>query len=81
MAENSKQREKSRQAEKSRQEEKSRPEERSQSRQAEKMKSRQAEKSRLGKCHFLPGGGGAPENWGDQVLCLRSKGGSKDFSN
>ena len=32
----------------------------------------------LGKCHFLPGGG-APENWGDQVLCLRSKGGSKDF--
>ena len=22
---------------------------------------------------------GAPENWGDQVLCLRSKGGSKDF--
>ena len=23
----------------------------------------------LGKCHFLPGGG-APENWGDQVLCL-----------
>ena len=32
-------------------------------------------------CHFLPGGGGAPENWGggDQVLCLRSKGGSKDF--
>ena len=35
----------------------------------------------LGKCHFLPEGGGAPENWGDQVLCLRSKGGSKDFSN
>ena len=35
----------------------------------------------LGKCHFLPRGG-APENWGgDQVLCLRSKGGSKDFSN
>ena len=34
--------------------------------------------SELGKCHFLPGGG-APENWGDQVLCLRSKGGSKDF--
>ena len=32
----------------------------------------------LGKCHFLPGGR-APENWGDQVLCLRSKGGSKDF--
>ena len=26
---------------------------------------------------FLPGG--APENWGDQVLFLRSKGGSKDF--
>ena len=22
---------------------------------------------------------GAPENWGDQVLCLRLKGGSKDF--
>ena len=33
----------------------------------------------LGKCHFLPGGGGAPENWGDQVLCLRSKGGIKRF--
>ena len=32
----------------------------------------------LGKCHFLPGGG-APENWGDQVLCLRSKGGIKRF--
>ena len=32
----------------------------------------------LGKCHFLPGEG-APENWGDQVLFLRSKGGSKDF--
>ena len=24
-------------------------------------------------------GGRAPENWGDQVLFLRSKGGSKDF--
>ena len=23
--------------------------------------------------------GGAPENWGDQVLCLRSKGGIKRF--
>ena len=23
--------------------------------------------------------GGAPENWGDQILFLRSKGGSKDF--
>ena len=32
----------------------------------------------LGKCPFLPGGG-APENWGDQVLCLRSKGGIKRF--
>ena len=32
----------------------------------------------LGKCHFLPGGG-APENWGDQILCLRSKGGIKRF--
>ena len=32
-----------------------------------------------GKCHFLPGGGGAPENWGDQVLCLSSKGGIKRF--
>ena len=29
------------------------------------------------KCHFLPGG--APENWGDQVLFLRSKGGSLTF--
>ena len=29
---------------------------------------------------FTRRGGGAPENWGgDQVLCLRSKGGSKDF--
>ena len=28
---------------------------------------------------FYQEGGGAPENWGDQVLCLRSKGGSKDF--
>ena len=26
-------------------------------------------------------GRGAPENWGDQVFFLRSKGGSKDFSN
>ena len=34
----------------------------------------------LGKCHFLPGGG-APENWGDQVLCRDQKGGSKDFFN
>ena len=25
-------------------------------------------------------GRGAPENWGDQVFFLRSKGGSKDFS-
>ena len=25
--------------------------------------------------------GGAPENWGDQVLCLRSKGDQKIFSN
>ena len=32
----------------------------------------------LGKSQFLPGGG-APENWGDQVLFLRSKGGPKDF--
>ena len=32
----------------------------------------------LGKRHFLPGGG-APENWGDQVLCLRSKRGVKRF--
>ena len=24
-------------------------------------------------------GRGAPENWGDQVFFLRSKGGSKDF--
>ena len=32
----------------------------------------------LGKCHFLPRGG-APENWGDQVLFLRSKGGIKRF--
>ena len=35
---------------------------------------------RLGKCHFLPGGG-APENWGDQIVFPRSKGGSKDFLN
>ena len=34
--------------------------------------------AKLGKCHFLPGGV-APENWGDQVLCLRSKGGIKRF--
>ena len=32
----------------------------------------------LGKCHFLPGEG-ASENWGGQVLCLRSKGGIKRF--
>ena len=32
----------------------------------------------LGKCHFLPGEG-APENWGDQVLFRRSKGGIKRF--
>ena len=31
-----------------------------------------------GKCHFLPGGG-LLKIGGDQVLCLRSKGGSKDF--
>ena len=28
---------------------------------------------------FYQEGGGAPENWGDQVLCLRSKGGIKRF--
>ena len=33
---------------------------------------------RLGKCHFLPGGG-LLKIGGDQVLFLRSKGGSKDF--
>ena len=32
----------------------------------------------LGKCHFLTGGG-ASENWGDQVLCLRSKGAIKRY--
>ena len=32
----------------------------------------------LGKCHFLPGGR-APENWREQVLCLRSKGRIKRF--
>ena len=31
----------------------------------------------LGKCHFLPEG--ALENWGNQVLCLRSKEGIKRF--
>ena len=31
----------------------------------------------LGKCHFLPGGGS--RKLGDQILFLRSKGGSKDF--
>ena len=33
----------------------------------------------LGEVSFFTRRGGAPENWGDQVLCLRSKGGSKDF--
>ena len=28
---------------------------------------------------FFTRRGGAPENWGDQVLSLRSKGGSTDF--
>ena len=28
---------------------------------------------------FFTGRGGAPENWGDQVLCLRSNGGIKRF--
>ena len=32
----------------------------------------------LGTCHFFTRRG-APENWGDQVLCLRSKGGIKRF--
>ena len=32
----------------------------------------------LGKCHFLPGGG-LLKIGGDQVLCLRSKGGIKRF--
>ena len=34
----------------------------------------------LRKCHLLPGGG-APENWGDQVFFLDQKGDLKIFSN
>ena len=33
----------------------------------------------LGKCHFLPGGGGLLKIGGDQVFFLRSKGGIKRF--
>ena len=36
----------------------------------------------LGKCHFLPGGGGAPENWGGSgTLSKIKRGDQKIFSN